>query len=579
MNGYEIISVLGEGGSSVVYLVQQQDTGNQYVMKRFFHSIVNEEWKREVSILERLQHPQIPNYIDDFLHRVEGRTLPHLIMEHISGQKLETLKSSFLSNSYKISNILRSILGVLSYTHTLLPPVIHRDIKPSNIVIGDDGGVYLIDFGVATEDRQYTAGHSIMTGTFGFQAPEQIIGDPTVKSDIYSVGVLCVYLFTGIPPHKMITAHNYILNWREHCVSSIGRTSQSDNWWMWLEGMLEEDVEKRFGFEQAILHLPKVIASDSENNSNITTNPFLQKLNEVQEEDLYQKNLQREREIEEKRQQFLENEKRQVLQKRINQKKKAYLDELRVAWSEMIRSIEKGTLGRADAVRLFWDSYKDIRFVEVDGEKYSIKHPIFELVEHLIQTNTPKKESFFDKVKSYLVVEESSIPTLSIDVKVYWLFIEQIFDVSEVHMNYKKIRQEYIQHTIKLEFMDPYSRYFGKEGKDLESKIAQLEKAIAMKQKTFYDLHEAMKPYFFFTDKFHTYKNRYFDKIIQQQNQRWEISFIEQMSGEEKLEHQSDSDFREFALTQHAYKIQRKYMLYITIPIVTLMLVMLSFYM
>ena len=67
----------------------------------------------------------------------------------------------------------------------------------------------LIDFGVATEDRQHTAGHSIMKGTFGFQAPEQIIGEPTIKSDIYSVGVLCVYLFTGISPHKMISTNLY----------------------------------------------------------------------------------------------------------------------------------------------------------------------------------------------------------------------------------------------------------------------------------------------------------------------------------------------------------------------------------
>ena len=98
MNGYEIVSVLGEGGSSVVYLVQQQDTGHQYVMKRFFHSIASEEWRREVSILERLHHPQIPNYADAFLYKVEGRTLPHLVMEYISGHNLEELKSSFLSN-------------------------------------------------------------------------------------------------------------------------------------------------------------------------------------------------------------------------------------------------------------------------------------------------------------------------------------------------------------------------------------------------------------------------------------------------------------------------------------------------
>ena len=64
--------------------------------------------------------------------------------------------------------------------------------------------------------------------------------------------------------------------------------------------------------------------------------------------------------------------------------------------------------------------------VEVDGEKYTVKHPIFQLVEHLIQIHTPKKESFFDKIKSYLVVEESSIPILSIDIKAYWLFVERM---------------------------------------------------------------------------------------------------------------------------------------------------------
>ena len=61
--------------------------------------------------------------------------------------------------------------------------------------------------------------------------------------------------------------------------------------------------------------------------------------------------------------------------------------------------------------------------------------------------------------------------------------LKKIFDVSEVHAMYEKLRYEYIQASIEMEFMDPYTKRFRKEGKDLESKNLQLEKAIAMKQK------------------------------------------------------------------------------------------------
>ena len=76
-------------------------------------------------------------------------------------------------------------------------------------------------------------------GTFGYQAPEQVSGDPTTRSDLYSVGVIAVELFTQISPTTLLT-HRGVLEWQRKCMDLPTK------WYRWLERMLDVDPQNRF---------------------------------------------------------------------------------------------------------------------------------------------------------------------------------------------------------------------------------------------------------------------------------------------------------------------------------------------
>ena len=178
---YTLDRILGEGGAGTVYLGSNEE-GNSVVIKQFKNSILDirsQGWKREIETLKQINHPQIPKYLDYFDKIVEKRRLPHLVMEYIEGENLKV----FLENNRLVfdesSDIIKQILRLLSYIHAFQPPLIHRDIKPSNLLRQKDGNLALIDFGIAVDDIHKTVGRTLGVGTLGYQAPEQVSGDPT----------------------------------------------------------------------------------------------------------------------------------------------------------------------------------------------------------------------------------------------------------------------------------------------------------------------------------------------------------------------------------------------------------------
>jgi hypothetical protein len=102
-----------------------------------------------------------------------------------------------------------------------------------------------------------------------------------------------------------------------------------------------------------------------------------------------------------------------------------------------------------------------------------------------------------------------------------------------------------IEASLSFEFQNNWKKKWSQEGKELQQKISKLEKQIHNKQRTFHSLHEKMKPFFFFTDNFDYYKNKYFDGPIATQNQQWEMNFIKEMSGTEKEKGQNIQEYRE----------------------------------
>ncbi len=207
---YEILSVLGAGGMSVVYEARDKAFPNavrKCAIKEIHVTPGNTDqedrqrsgFEREVDILAGLSHPAIPKIYDYFN---EG-TYCYLVLELIRGQNLET----FLIQSAEPlpeRTVLRwaiEICDVLHYLHTYQPaPVIFRDMKPSNIMLNEHGHVVLIDFGIAKIFRGEQRG--TMIGTEGYSPPEQYRGEASPQGDIYALGATMHHLLTGCDPTK-----------------------------------------------------------------------------------------------------------------------------------------------------------------------------------------------------------------------------------------------------------------------------------------------------------------------------------------------------------------------------------------
>lgn len=172
-----------------------------------------ELFRQEAVRLDELHHPQIPQLLAYF----EQENKLYLIQEFIRGQTLaQELTQQGVFNEEKIQKLLEDLLPVLAFVHG--SHVIHRDIKPENIMGKSAGGdLVLIDFGVA---KLISATGVMKTGTTigspEYMAPEQMRGKVLPASDLYSLGVSCIQLLTGISPFDLYddTSDRWI--WRDY---------------------------------------------------------------------------------------------------------------------------------------------------------------------------------------------------------------------------------------------------------------------------------------------------------------------------------------------------------------------------
>ena len=166
-----------------------------------------ELFERECGVLQALNHPSIPSYVDHFEIDAEDDVRYVLVQRLARGrnlqQRLETDK--WRPTEAQVIGVLMSLLETLAYASSLRPPVIHRDVKPANVVMDPDTGtVSLVDFGAtaaATMDADGGSNFgSTIVGTLGFMAPEQLIGGTSPKTDQYGVGATVLYLLSGRAP-------------------------------------------------------------------------------------------------------------------------------------------------------------------------------------------------------------------------------------------------------------------------------------------------------------------------------------------------------------------------------------------
>jgi formylglycine-generating enzyme required for sulfatase activity len=227
---YRAVKLLGQGGFGKTFKAVDEDQTSKplCVIKQFTFTNNNPETTKialklfyeEAQHLEALgKHDQIPELLDYF--DIEGQ--PYLIQQFIDGQDLEQeLAVTGTFNQVKVCELLESLLPVLDFLHTQSPPVIHRDIKPANIIRRrSDGNFVLVDFGAAKQATQtMLAKTGTAIGSAEFAAPEQARRKPVFASDIYSLGVTCIYLLTQVSPFDLFDMNQDTWVWRDYLIDN-----------------------------------------------------------------------------------------------------------------------------------------------------------------------------------------------------------------------------------------------------------------------------------------------------------------------------------------------------------------------
>jgi serine/threonine protein kinase len=213
---YRLLREIGSGGMGSVWLAERVDgLIKRPVALKLPHvshasrAGLAERMARERAILATLDHRNIARLLDAGV-TAEGQ--PFLALEYVEGVAIDRYCAGGgdmapLAIPARLK-LFRQVTDAVAYAHGKL--VLHRDLKPANILVGTDGGVRLLDFGIAklleeggTQSTPLTeaAGHAL---TPDYASPEQILGNPlTVASDVYSLGVILFELLTGSRPYKL----------------------------------------------------------------------------------------------------------------------------------------------------------------------------------------------------------------------------------------------------------------------------------------------------------------------------------------------------------------------------------------
>ncbi|HLK67677.1 MAG TPA: serine/threonine-protein kinase [Bryobacteraceae bacterium] len=196
-NRYRVIGLLGRGGMGEVYRANDLKLGQPVALKFLPAATARNprvlaRFHSEVRIARQVSHPNVCRVYD--IGELEGS--PYISMEYVDGEDLDSLLHRIgRLPSDKAIEMVRSLCSGLTAAHD--KGVLHRDLKPANVMIDARGQVLIMDFGLAGLAGQIEEGE-IRSGTPAYMAPEQLAGkEVTVRSDIYSLGLVMYEMFTG----------------------------------------------------------------------------------------------------------------------------------------------------------------------------------------------------------------------------------------------------------------------------------------------------------------------------------------------------------------------------------------------
>jgi serine/threonine-protein kinase len=201
---YELLEGLGKGAAGTVFKARDTLLGIEVCVKTLHPGLatqpgVIERFKRELLLARRIAHPGVCKIFD---LQEDGDT-HFLVMEYVQGETLSTILNRGGSMEVReAADIIRKCAEALAAAHKV--GVVHRDIKPGNIIIGKDGKVTIVDFGVATsEDLDRLTRAGVVLGSRSYMAPETWQGAPaSPASDVWALGIIFYGCVTGRLPYK-----------------------------------------------------------------------------------------------------------------------------------------------------------------------------------------------------------------------------------------------------------------------------------------------------------------------------------------------------------------------------------------
>jgi len=243
LNRYRLKKLIGQGGFGKTFLAVDRGQSPPVMC-------IVQQLEQHSSIPAKLaqlgKHPQIPTSIAYFAEEQYF----YWVQELIEGNHLETLLSEQGEfNETQIWQLLKNLLPVLQLIHG--HQMIHCNIQPENIILktGSSGEFVLVNFALAqiVDQGIYSIEESIV-GSPEYAAPEQIRGNPGFSSDLYSLGVTCIYLLTQIPPFDLFDIGENHWVWRQYLTTKV-----SDRLAQVLDKLLEYSILSRFQSADAVM--------------------------------------------------------------------------------------------------------------------------------------------------------------------------------------------------------------------------------------------------------------------------------------------------------------------------------------
>lgn len=203
---FPVIRPLASGGMASVFEVEDPADGRRVALKLLTQrGLARPRFDREYRALTRLDHPNIVR-VYQFGITDDGQR--YLTMEVVEGEAAQVHAKALgrpgtPARTARVLGIVREVALALAYLHER--GLVHRDLKSSNVMVLEDGGVKLLDFGTArlVDDEDPITRHGEFVGTFAYASPEQLRGEPVdARADLYALGVLFYRLLTGKRPFE-----------------------------------------------------------------------------------------------------------------------------------------------------------------------------------------------------------------------------------------------------------------------------------------------------------------------------------------------------------------------------------------